>query len=71
MDMKKKEYTKPSIRLVEWNFSEAVCQTITTNSYAKCFKVTSRTSFSITENRSLEIGATGEWNRVGSNRTGN
>ena len=35
--MKKKEYTKPAVKLVEWKFSEAVCQTVTTNS--PCIKI--------------------------------
>ncbi len=28
MDMKKKEYTKPSIKLVEWEFSKTICSTV-------------------------------------------
>lgn len=65
MDMKKKEYTKPSIRLVEWEFSEAVCQTVTTTSYTKCLEITKGTGTSIFENRN-DINAVGDWNRVGS-----
>lgn len=63
MDMKKKEYTKPSIRLVEWEFSEAVCQTVTTTSYTKCIQVTSGTGGTSVEVRNE---TSGEWNRVGS-----
>lgn len=37
MDMKKKEYTKPSIKLVEWEFSEAICSTVYTAS--PCIKI--------------------------------
>ena len=32
MDMKKKEYTKPSIKLVEWEFSKTICSTLYTAS---------------------------------------
>ena len=63
MDMKKKEYTKPSIRLVEWNFSEAVCQTVTTNSYATCLNIKKGSMVNHIEIRS---DRTGVWSRVGS-----
>ncbi len=63
MDMKKKEYTKPSAKLVEWNFSEAVCQTVTTNSYATCLNIKKGTMLNQTEIRS---DRTGVWSRVGS-----
>lgn len=63
MDMKKKEYTKPSIRLVEWNFSEAVCQTVTTNSYATCLNIKKGSMVNQIEIRS---DRTGVWSRVGS-----
>lgn len=63
--MKKKEYTKPSIRLVEWEFNEAVCQTVTTTSYTKCLEITKGTGTSVFENRN-DINAVGDWNRVGS-----
>lgn len=69
MDMKKKEYTKPSIKLVEWEFSEAVCQTVTTTSYTKCLNITKGTGTTVFENRD-NIDAIGNWDRVGSNRIG-
>lgn len=65
MDMKKKKYTKPSIKLVEWEFNEAVCQTVTTTSYTKCLEITKGTGTSVFENRN-DINAVGDWNRVGS-----
>lgn len=65
MDMKKKEYTKPSIKLVEWEFSEAVCQTVTTTSYTKCLNITKGTGNAVFENRD-NINSIGEWDRVGS-----
>lgn len=37
MDMKKKEYTKPSIKLVEWEFSKTICSTVYTAS--PCIKI--------------------------------
>lgn len=66
MNTKKKEYTKPGVKLVEWNFSEAVCDTVTRNSYANCFNVTNKSSFELSEHRQNSSG----WNRVGSDRTG-
>ena len=63
--MKKKEYTKPSAKLVEWDFSEAVCQTVTTTSYTKCLEITKGTGTVVFENRD-DINAIGDWNRVGS-----
>lgn len=63
MDMKKKEYTKPSAKLVEWNFSEAVCLSITTTSYTKCISVRQGTQVNQVEIRTEQSG---EWNRVGS-----
>lgn len=69
MDMKKKEYTKPSIKLVEWEFNEAVCQTVTTTSYTKCLNITQGTGTTVFENRD-NIDAIGNWDRVGSNRIG-
>ena len=63
MDMKKKEYTKPSIRMVEWEFSEAVCQTVTTTSYTKCISVTKGVGSNQVETRN---DYSGSWDRIGS-----
>lgn len=41
MDMKKKEYTKPSIKLVEWEFSKTICSTVYTAS--PCIKIADET----------------------------
>lgn len=60
MDMKKKEYTKPSIRLVEWEFSEAVCQTAITNSPTRCIRVHQGSGGNYQENRQNSNG----WTRV-------
>ncbi len=64
MDMKKKEYTKPSIRMVEWEFSEAVCQTVTTTSYTKCLNVTHG---KLTNSVEIRNTTDNSWNRVGPN----
>ncbi len=63
MDMKKKEYTKPSAKLVEWNFSEAICNTVTATSYVKCISIERETGVNVVENRV----SSGTWTRVGSN----
>lgn len=65
MDMKKKEYTKPSIKLVEWEFSNAICQKIVTNSPTQCINVTKSGATTVFENRN-SIENTGTWDRVGS-----
>lgn len=65
MDMKKKEYTKPSIKLVEWEFNDAVCQTVTTTS-TKCLNVTTGGSTLVFDKRNSTEGAGNTWNRVGS-----
>lgn len=60
MDMKKKEYTKPSIRLVEWEFSEAICNTVYTASPTQCIRVHRGTGGNSQENRLNSDG----WTRV-------
>lgn len=68
MDMKKKEYTKPSIKLVEWEFSEAVCKTVTTTSFSKCITIDKGNSVNQVE---IRADQTGSWNRVGSTSSNN
>lgn len=68
MDMKKKEYTKPSIKLVEWEFSEAICQTVTTTSFSKCITIDKGNSVNQVE---IRADQTGSWNRVGSTSSNN
>lgn len=63
--MTKKNYIKPSVKLVEWSYNKAVCQTVITNSYTKCLNITKGTGTAVFENRD-GISATGDWNRVGS-----
>lgn len=66
MDMRKKEYTKPSAKLVEWEFSEAICQTVTTNS-TKCLNVTTGGTTLVFDKRTSSTDAGNTWNRVGRN----
>lgn len=63
--MTKKNYTKPSVKPVEWNYSKAICQTVMTNSYTKCLDITKGAETTVFENRN-DINAIGDWNRVGS-----
>lgn len=63
--MTKKNYTKPSVKLVEWSCSKAVCQTVITNSFTKCLNVTKGLGTTVFENRD-DINTIGDWNRVGS-----
>lgn len=65
INMTKKEYTKPSVKLVEWNFSEAVCQTasVMKNSFAQCITIEREKGINAVEQRV----SSGTWSRVGSN----
>lgn len=65
MNTKKKEYIKPSVKLVEWNFSEAVCNTVTTTS-TKCLNVTTGGSTLVFDKRTSPTDSGNTWNRVGS-----
>lgn len=62
--MKKKEYTKPKIKLVEWEFNDAVCQTVATASYTKCLNVTHG---GLTNSVEIRNTTDDTWNRVGPN----
>ena len=35
----KKKYSKPSVEMVEWDFSEAICDTVLKNSFGTCIDV--------------------------------
>lgn len=63
MNPKKKKYAKPTVKLAKWELNEAICQTVSCNSYTQCFDVAPGTSIIQTENRR---DVTGEWSRVGS-----
>lgn len=62
MTIRKKKYARPSAKVVEWDFNEAVCS-VTTNSYGKCLRVEKGSSVSSIQTRR---DVTGEWTRVGS-----
>lgn len=64
-NMTKKEYTKPSIRVVEWDFNEKVCQeaSVMKNSFTQCINIERETGVNVVENRV----SSGTWTRVGSN----
>lgn len=69
MDMKKKEYTKPRIKLVEWEFSEAICNTVYTAS--PCIHIVDETSGTtrIDHRYSSEAGGI-QWNNWPGTGTG-
>lgn len=65
----KKKYMKPSIKVAEWDFNEAVCQTQTMcTSVSRCISITTAGTFDGIQTRGDYTGGstTGEWNRVGS-----
>lgn len=64
MNTKKKEYTKPSVKLVEWNFSETVCLSVTTTS-TKCLNVTTGGATLVFDKRTSSTDAGNTWTRVG------
>ena len=60
----KKKYAKPTVKLAKWELNEAICQTVSCNSYTKCFTIKTNSGVNGTETR---LGNnTGEWTRVGS-----
>lgn len=61
----KKKYSKPSAEMVEWDFSEAICDTVLKNSFGNCLRVDGGGSSINTENRRDETGDW-EWTRTGS-----
>ncbi len=61
-EQKRKEYTKPGVKVVEWDFNETVCSA-TAGSYSKYISVSSGSGHVTTEQRE---NTTGTWTRVGS-----
>ena len=64
--MRKQKYAKPSAKVVEWDFNEAICNVIT-NSYIygrKCFTIERGSGVTKIENRNGTN--TGTWTRVSS-----
>ena len=68
-ETKKSAYCKPAIRVVEWDFNEAICNSVITNSYNvdSCIRIDPLGAGAVykAEKRS---DITGEWNwtRTGS-----
>lgn len=58
--MKKRKYTRPDVKISEWDFNESVC--VMVNSVESCIEVETGNSQWAFENRN----GSGEWNWVGS-----
>ncbi len=61
MIMKKRKYTRPDVKISEWDFNESVC--VMVNSVESCIDVEKGTSQWGVENRQ---DYTGDWNWAGS-----
>ena len=59
----KKKYAKPTVKLAKWELNEAICQTVSCNSYTKCFDIKTNSHVIGVETRN---NSQGEWSRVGS-----
>ena len=61
------KYHKPTIRVVEWDFNESICNSVITNSFNvnTCIKAKARNSrYEVLRRDSEELG---DWNWTGSN----
>ena len=61
------KYHKPTIRVVEWDFNESICNSVVTNSFNvnTCIKAKARNSrYEVLRRDSEELG---DWNWTGSN----
>ena len=65
--MEKKRYSKPSVKVVQWDFNEAVCNSVVANSFnvVNCFHIDKETAINAMENR-LDFTGDWEWTRTGS-----
>lgn len=61
----KKKYSKPSAEVVEWDFSEAICDTVLKNSFGNCIDVRTDGSAVLGIENRTETGDW-EWTRTGS-----
>ena len=59
----KRKYSKPSAKVVEWDFNESVCSSVVTYSSGRCLEVQRDSQQYSIENRSDK---TGTWTRIGS-----
>ena len=62
MNPKKKKYAKPTVKLAKWELNEAICQTVSCNSYTQCFDIPGGNGSGRFEIRDTSDG----WTRVGS-----
>ena len=60
----KAPYCKPAIRVVEWDFNEAICNSVITNSYNanRCIKIEKLNATIAIEKRS-DFSGRWEWTR--------
>ena len=65
MEEMKLEYNKPTIRVVECDYNESICNNVITNSFNSCLWIKKETAVNVQENR-LEITGDWEWTRSGS-----
>lgn len=65
--MEKKRYSKPSVKVVQWDFNEAVCNSVVANSFNVnvCLDIKKETAVNAMENR-LDFTGDWEWTRTGS-----
>lgn len=65
--MEKKRYSKPSVKVVQWDFNEAVCNSVVANSFNVnvCLDIKKETAINAMENR-LDFTGDWEWTRTGS-----
>ena len=65
--MEKKRYSKPSVKVVQWDFNEAVCNSVIANSFNvnSCLWIEKKTAVNALENR-LDFSGDWEWTRLGS-----
>lgn len=59
----KLDYSKPTIKIVEWDYNEDICSSVISNSFNACIKVTKERAVTKFENR---IDVTGDWEWTGS-----
>ena len=65
--MEKKRYSKPSVKVVQWDFNEAVCNSVIANSFNVnvCLDIQKETAVNAMENR-FDFTGDWEWTRTGS-----
>ena len=63
MEEMKLEYNKPTIRVVEYDYNESICNNVITNSFNTCIKVIKESKVNYYEQRN---DVTGDWHWTGS-----